>query len=149
MRGLVTDCITQRGQQFEHVYIQTRTAAVQWLTCLFAGRPTSLSPLSVNATTDGVVRAPSAFSMTLGFCSTRHAHQQPPAHAVGSMLQSIADATVLAAIFCGCEVLFGLRSVYLALHDCNTGVGGTQVNADDVRSPCCMAGCTSTAWGKR
>ena len=33
--------------------------------CLFAWRPTSLLPSSVKATTDGVVRAPSAFSITL------------------------------------------------------------------------------------
>ncbi len=32
----------------------------------FAGAPTSTSPSSMYATTDGVVRAPSAFSMTLG-----------------------------------------------------------------------------------
>jgi hypothetical protein len=31
-----------------------------------AGWPTSVSPSSVNATMDGVVRAPSAFSTTLG-----------------------------------------------------------------------------------
>src|SRR6185437_12771428 len=34
--------------------------------CRLAGWPTSLSPSSVNATIDGVVRMPSAFSMTLG-----------------------------------------------------------------------------------
>jgi hypothetical protein len=33
-----------------------------------AGSPTSRSPLSVNATMDGVVRAPSAFSITRGAC---------------------------------------------------------------------------------
>mmetsp|Transcript_7794 Transcript_7794/g.23862 ORF Transcript_7794/g.23862 Transcript_7794/m.23862 type:complete len:253 (-) Transcript_7794:71-829(-) len=33
--------------------------------CRLAGMPTSRSPLSVNATTDGVVRAPSRFSITL------------------------------------------------------------------------------------
>ena len=32
-----------------------------------AGVPTRSSPLGLNATTDGVVRAPSAFSMTFGF----------------------------------------------------------------------------------
>src|ERR1700737_1342619 len=32
--------------------------------CRFAGCPTMTSPLSKNATTDGVVRAPSAFSIT-------------------------------------------------------------------------------------
>jgi hypothetical protein len=36
--------------------------------CRLAGSPTSRSPLSVNATTEGVVRAPSAFSSTRGFC---------------------------------------------------------------------------------
>ena len=36
----------------------------------FAGKPTNRSPLSVKATTEGVVRAPSAFSMTLGVCTT-------------------------------------------------------------------------------
>ena len=35
-------------------------------TCRFAGAPTSLSPSDANATTDGVVLAPSAFSITLG-----------------------------------------------------------------------------------
>jgi len=35
--------------------------------CLFAGCPTSRSPFSVKATMDGVVRAPSAFSITLAF----------------------------------------------------------------------------------
>ena len=34
-----------------------------------AGKPTSLSPFSVNATTEGVVRCPSTFSMTLAVCS--------------------------------------------------------------------------------
>ncbi len=38
------------------------------LACRLAGRPTSRSPLSVNAITEGVVRAPSAFSMTRGVC---------------------------------------------------------------------------------
>ena len=35
--------------------------------CLFAGWPTSFSPSSVNATTEGVVLAPSAFSKTFGW----------------------------------------------------------------------------------
>src|SRR5262245_28071750 len=34
--------------------------------CRLAGRPVSLSPSSVNATMEGVVFAPSAFSRTLG-----------------------------------------------------------------------------------
>jgi len=34
--------------------------------CRRAGAPTILSPSDVNATTDGVVRAPSLFSSTLG-----------------------------------------------------------------------------------
>jgi len=34
--------------------------------CRFAGAPTSLWPSLVNATTDGVVRPPSAFGMTVG-----------------------------------------------------------------------------------
>ena len=42
------------------------------LTCRLAGSPTRRSPLSVKATTDGVVRAPSAFSMTLGVCASHH-----------------------------------------------------------------------------
>ena len=33
--------------------------------CLFAACPTNVSPFSVNATIDGVVLAPSAFSITL------------------------------------------------------------------------------------
>ena len=35
--------------------------------CLLAGWPTNFSPSSVNATTEGVVLAPSAFSKTLGW----------------------------------------------------------------------------------
>ena len=34
--------------------------------CLFAGAPTNLSPSFVNAITDGVVRAPYEFYITLG-----------------------------------------------------------------------------------
>jgi hypothetical protein len=33
----------------------------------FAGSPTSLSPVFVKATTEGVVLAPSAFAITVGF----------------------------------------------------------------------------------
>ena len=36
------------------------------ITCRFAGRPTSLCPSSVNATIEGVVLPPSAFSITRG-----------------------------------------------------------------------------------
>src|ERR1700704_4356962 len=36
------------------------------IACLRATCPTSRSPVSVNATTDGVVRDPSAFGMTVG-----------------------------------------------------------------------------------
>jgi len=36
------------------------------IACLFAGAPTSFSPSLVNATTEGVVLLPSAFSITLG-----------------------------------------------------------------------------------
>ena len=39
----------------------------------FAGAPTSRSPPSVNATTEGVVRAPSAFSTTVGSPPSRMA----------------------------------------------------------------------------
>src|SRR5512143_201158 len=35
--------------------------------CRLAGSPTMISPSSVKGTIDGVVRMPSAFSMTLGF----------------------------------------------------------------------------------
>src|SRR5690606_35373442 len=35
------------------------------MACLFAGWPTRTSPVSVKATTDGVVRVPSTFSITL------------------------------------------------------------------------------------
>ncbi len=38
------------------------------ITCRLAGSPTRRSPLSVKAITEGVVRAPSAFSMTRGVC---------------------------------------------------------------------------------
>ena len=36
------------------------------IACLFAGSPTFLSPLSVNATIDGVVLLPSLFAITCG-----------------------------------------------------------------------------------
>src|SRR5574344_833829 len=36
------------------------------IACLFAGSPIFLSPLSVNATTDGVVLLPSLFIITVG-----------------------------------------------------------------------------------
>src|SRR3954463_5743292 len=42
----------------------------------FAGWPTRRSPSSVNATIDGVVRAPSAFSMTLGVAPSITATQE-------------------------------------------------------------------------
>src|SRR5215208_3960997 len=42
----------------------------------FAGWPTRRSPSSVNATIDGVVRAPSAFSMTLGVAPSMTATQE-------------------------------------------------------------------------
>src|SRR5207244_11619732 len=42
----------------------------------FAGWPTSRSPSSVKATIDGVVRAPSAFSMTLGVAPSMTATQE-------------------------------------------------------------------------
>ena len=41
-----------------------------------AGWPTSRSPSSVNATTDGVVRIPSAFSMTFGVLPSMTATQE-------------------------------------------------------------------------
>lgn len=43
------------------------TSSIQH-TWRLAGNPTNRSPLSVNATTEGVVRPPSAFSITLAFC---------------------------------------------------------------------------------
>lgn len=42
--------------------------------CRLAGSPTRRSPLSVKATTEGVVRAPSAFSMTLAACRWQGEH---------------------------------------------------------------------------
>ena len=45
-------------------------------TCRFAGVPTSLSPSAVNATTEGVVRDPSAFSNTLGVLPSIMATQE-------------------------------------------------------------------------
>src|SRR5436853_6799820 len=42
----------------------------------FAGWPTRRSPSSVKATIDGVVRAPSAFSMTLGVAPSMTATQE-------------------------------------------------------------------------
>src|ERR1700704_984119 len=44
--------------------------------CRLAGCPTRTSPLSVNATTEGVVRAPSAFSMTLDLLPSITATQE-------------------------------------------------------------------------
>src|SRR5262245_38456774 len=41
-----------------------------------AGRPTRRSPLSVNATIDGVILAPSAFSSTLGLVPSMTATQE-------------------------------------------------------------------------
>ena len=41
-----------------------------------AGRPTSRSPLSVKATTEGVVRWPSAFSITLAVLPCRQKRHQ-------------------------------------------------------------------------
>lgn len=49
---------------------------VQYLTCLLAGVPTSLSPSAVKATTDGVVLDPSAFSNTLGVLPSITATQE-------------------------------------------------------------------------
>lgn len=39
--------------------------------------------------------------------------------------------------------------LYLALHDCNTGVGCSQVDTDDVGTSGCMAGRAGTAGGNR
>src|SRR3954454_22438019 len=47
--------------------------AIAWR---FAGWPTRRSPSSVNATIDGVVREPSAFSMTLGVAPSMTATQE-------------------------------------------------------------------------
>ena len=42
--------------------------------CRRAGAPTSRWPSFVNATTDGVVRPPSAFGMTVGLAALEHGH---------------------------------------------------------------------------
>jgi hypothetical protein len=44
--------------------------------CLLAAAPTSLSPSLVKAMTDGVVRAPYAFSITLGVLPSMTATQE-------------------------------------------------------------------------
>ena len=44
--------------------------------CRLAGWPTSRSPSSMKATTEGVVRAPSAFSITLGVLPSMMATQE-------------------------------------------------------------------------
>lgn len=44
--------------------------------CLLAAAPTSFSPYLVKATTEGVVRTPSAFSMTLGVLPSISATQE-------------------------------------------------------------------------
>lgn len=77
--------------------------------CRFAGIPTSRSPLSEKATMEGVVRAPSAFSMTLAVCvGVRVSHAQ-----------------------CGGRGET-LRRARLALHHGNAAVGGAQVDADNL-----------------
>jgi len=43
---------------------ECKTVFTEFTACRFAGKPTKRSPCFVNATTDGVVRAPSAFSIT-------------------------------------------------------------------------------------
>ena len=47
-----------------------------YYTCLFAGAPTNLSPSAAKATTEGVVLAPSAFSMTFGVLPSITATQE-------------------------------------------------------------------------
>lgn len=116
------------------------------ITCRLAGKPTNLSFLSVNATTDGVVRAPSAFSITLGFCRTqsdmsRHLPQYcwfPQRKSSTKMYTGLKarQATLPSRSGSLC---------HLALHDSHTRVGCSQVNTNDVASSACMAGRTGAA----
>ena len=62
-----------------------------------AGRPTSFSPSAVNATMDGVVFMPSAFSRTLGFAALHHCH----ARVRGSEVDADYFCHVSILIFCG------------------------------------------------
>jgi len=56
--SLSLNCLPMRRLKPKTVFVELTTA------CRLAGRPTNRSPCFVKATTDGVVRAPSAFSMT-------------------------------------------------------------------------------------
>ena len=62
--GLVTACGRGQGREGRRARLRLR----QIRTWRFAGIPTTRSPLSVNATMEGVVRAPSEFSITLALC---------------------------------------------------------------------------------
>src|SRR5262245_47317202 len=63
-----------------------------------AGRPTRRSPLSVNATMEGVMLAPSAFSSTLGFVPSMTAtHELVVPRSMPITLAILADPLSLAA----------------------------------------------------
>ena len=65
VRGVGHSLRARLRRQIESWYVQN---AAEGRACRLAGMPTSRSPLSVKATTEGVVRAPSAFSITLALC---------------------------------------------------------------------------------
>src|SRR4028118_1804140 len=94
--------------------------------CRLATSPTSTSPFLAKATTDGVVRAPSALAMTVGSPPSRTAttglggpRSRPTARGVGGGRRGGARARGV----CGGGGL-------TALEDRDDGVGGTEVDAD-------------------
>ena len=100
-----------------------------------AGMPTRRSPLSVKATMLGVVRAPSAFSMTFALCGggtervSAHAGRAQPPGVAG---QKPASAT------------------RLALHNRHTRVGGAQVDTNDLAAlgAACVCDTAREAWSR-
>lgn len=92
------------------------------ITWRLAGMPTSRSPSLVNATMEGVVRCPSAFSITFGDC-------------VRGRPEPSWDCRACNAPGAAAAGWLGGRCPHLALHDSNTRVCGAQVDADDLICP--------------
>src|SRR5947208_13366708 len=82
----------------------------------FADCPTSTSPLRANATTDGVVREPSEFAMTVGSPPSRTETTEfvvprsiPTARAIVVVLHACSDAVSVWLWFClGVAVVLGM-----------------------------------------
>jgi hypothetical protein len=85
--------------------------------------PTRRSPLSVNATMDGVVRAPSAFSITFAACRATRRRQGAQHWRTGARANKGSRAPQARGVAC------------LALHDRHAAVGGAQVDADHLAAP--------------